>query len=430
MTITDPDPATATGAPAEATPATGAPAISSSPRQVARRSVGWIVVGIIAVLIAAIGFLATGAHGSGTPLDAANPAPAGAKALVEVLRQHGVDVKVASSLAQVRDLAPGDGTIFVYDPQAYLDENRFTELQTHAATLVVVDPGFAALRSLAPDVHNAGDAARSGVLTAGCPVAAADRAATIAPAAKSPTLRISPSGSQAGGSQTGSTGCFPTGGGGFAFVSTTGNGATLHLIGSPTVIDNEGIVRAGNAALALNVLGEHRSLVWYLPTLRDVAASGPPDLNALTPGWVTPLVLLLVVVFLAAAVWRGRRFGPLVVENLPVVVRSGETMEGRARLYERSSARLRAIDSIRIGTIGRLAAAAGLPSTASVMEVCDTVATLTGTDRSAVRDLLVDGQPRNDSQLVSLSDRLARLESATLASVNPANDRPTGRMEP
>jgi hypothetical protein len=105
-------------------------------------------------------------------------------------------------------------------------------------------------------------------------------------------------------------------------------------------------------------------------------------------------------------------------------------MEGRARLYQRSSARLRALDSIRIGTIGRLGAAVGLPSTASVGEVCDAVAALTGTDRSIVRDLLVDAQPRTDAQLVSLSDRLARLESATLDAVNPENDRSTGRMGP
>ena len=105
-------------------------------------------------------------------------------------------------------------------------------------------------------------------------------------------------------------------------------------------------------------------------------------------------------------------------------------MEGRARLYQRSSARLRAIDSIRIGTIGRLGAAVGLPSTASALEVCDTVAALTGNDRAVVRDILIDARPRSDAQLVSLSDRIARLETATLASVHPENDRPTGRMEP
>ncbi len=41
---------------------------------------------------------------------------------------------------------------------------------------------------------------------------------------------------------------------------------------------------------------------------------------------------------IAAAFWRGRRFGPLVVENLPVTVRASETMLGRARLYEKSRA--------------------------------------------------------------------------------------------
>jgi hypothetical protein len=422
MTVTDPAPTRAPAVPPAAESA-DAPAISSSPRQVARRSVGWIVVGVIALLIAAIGILTTGNRSAGIPLDAANPAPAGAKAVVEVLRQQGVDVKIASSLAEVRDLAPGDGTILVYDPNGYLDENRYAELQTRASTLVLVDPGFPALQSLAPDVHNAGSASRSGVLDASCSVPAADRAATIEPTAKSPALRIS-------GSAASATGCFPTGGGGFAFVSDTADGTTVQLVGSTSVFDNESIARSGNAALALNLLGEHGSLVWYLPTLRDVPASGPPDLNALTPGWVTPLVLLLVAVFLAAAVWRGRRFGPLVVENLPVLVRSGETMEGRARLYQRSSARLRALDSLRIGTIGRLGSAVGLPSTASVAEVCDSVAALTGTDRSTVRDLLVDARPRTDAQLVEMSDRLARLESATLAAVNPSNHRPTGRMEP
>lgn len=423
MTITDPGLPVAE--PADPSTVPDAQALSSSPRQVARRSVGWIVVGVIAVLIAVLGLLATGGRGSGTPLDASNAAPAGAKALVEVLRQHGVDVTVASSIAQVRDLAPGDGTIFVYDPQGFLDENRFAELQTRAATLVVVDPGFPALHALAPDVHNAGEASRSGVLTAGCAVPAANRAATLAPTAKSPALRIA-----SGTASATATGCFATGNGAYAFVSSAADGTSLQLVGSTSVFDNEGIVRAGNAALALNLLGEHPSLVWYLPTLQDLAASGPPDLNALTPGWVTPLVLLLIVVFIAAAVWRGRRFGPLVVENLPVVVRSGETMEGRARLYQRSSARLRAIDSIRIGTIGRLGAAVGLPSTASALEVCDTVAALTGNDRAVVRDLLIDVRPRSDAQLVSLSDRIARLETATLASVHPENDRPTGRMEP
>jgi hypothetical protein len=193
---------------------------------------------------------------------------------------------------------------------------------------------------------------------------------------------------------------------------------------------NEGVERSGNAALALNLLGQHRTLVWYLPGLADRPVTGPPDLAALTPGWVTPVLLLLVLVFVAAAVWRGRRFGPLVVENLPVVVRAGETREGRARLYQRSSARLRAADALRIGTIGRLAALAGLPRTATTGEVADAVAALAGVDRQRIRGLLVDDLPTTDAELIALSDHLAELERATATAVSPAAGGPTGRREP
>jgi hypothetical protein len=141
-------------------------------------------------------------------------------------------------------------------------------------------------------------------------------------------------------------------------------------------------------------------------------------------------MLLLLVVAFAAAIWRGRRFGPLVVEKLPVVVRAGETMEGRARLYQRSSSRLRAIDGLRIGAVTRLAAHAGLPRTASVTDVVDTVAALTGRDRSNVRGILLDAVPHSDADLVWLSDQLLDLETATARAVRPGSSRQTGRMNP
>ena len=119
-------------------------------------------------------------------------------------------------------------------------------------------------------------------------------------------------------------------------VDTERGGHAVDVLGSPDLLSNEGIVRAGNAALALNLLGGSRTHDWYLPTLADVPATGPASLADLTPGWVTPVMVLLFAVALAAAMWRGRRGGPLVSENLPVVVRAEETMEVRARLYQRS----------------------------------------------------------------------------------------------
>ena len=120
---------------------------------------------------------------------------------------------------------------------------------------------------------------------------------------------------------------------------------------------------------------------------------------------------------LAAAFWRGRRFGPLVVEDLPVTVRASETMEGRARLYAKGSARLRAVDSLRIGAVQRVARACGLPATATVDAVVLAAADLTGRPPSEVHAILVGEIPRTDAEMVRLSDALLTLERAATEAV-------------
>jgi hypothetical protein len=406
-----------------------APAASPTVRQTARRSRPWIVLAVVAVLIALLGILVTGGRSSaGVMLDASNAGPVGGRAVAEVLRAHGVDVRTATTLAQVQSAASDDTTVFVSDPQGNLDAAGYDALTSVAGTVVVVEPGFAALRRLAPGVAAAGVPPEDRVLSAGCAVPAAQKAETLDPR-PSPTVQgVGDPGTFRITSGT-ATGCFPVGGGRYSVVQTTYDGRTVALIGSASTLMNDGVDRAGNAALALNLLGGHRTLVWYLPSVLDRPVTGPPDLSQLTPGWVTPVVILLILVFVAAAFWRGRRFGPLVMENLPVVVRAGETREGRARLYQRSSARLHAADALRIGALGRLAVRAGLPRTAAASEVADAIAAITGRNRSAVHGLLIDDVPRTDAALLALSDQLTELERATARAVNPAEAGPTGRMD-
>jgi len=409
---------------AEGTAPETATAVSPTVCQTTRRAVPWLVLAAIAVAVAVFGILLTGGRADqGAPLDAKNPAPGGAKAVAQVLRSHGVDVRTVNTLAAARDAAADDATVLVYDLDGTLTGDRYRTLAGDGRTLVLVEPDFRALQAVAPDVSAAGSPA--GPVRAGCGVPAAKRAERIDPRAVSDesvgypgTFRVSGDG----------VACFADRDGRASLVRTTFDDSTVYLLGSSSVLTNEGVDRLGNAALALNLLGSHRTLVWYLPSIDDRPVTGPPDIAALTPGWVTPVMLLLGAVFVAAAIWRGRRFGPLVVENLPVVVRAGETREGRARLYQRSSARLRAADALRIGSIGRLAATAGLPSAATTPEVADAVAALTRRDRGTVHDLLLDRIPRTDRDLIALSDDLAELERAARAAVSPASG-PTGRMD-
>jgi hypothetical protein len=113
-----------------------------------------------------------------------------------------------------------------------------------------------------------------------------------------------------------------------------------------------------------------------------------------------------------------------VIENLPVVVRSSETTQGRARLYEKNAARGHSLDALRMGTLSRLAGVCGLSRTATVEEIIATVAALTGHDPSTVRDTLIAAVPRNDRDLVTLSDQLLALEENLRASVNSAGMPP------
>jgi len=205
----------------------------------------------------------------------------------------------------------------------------------------------------------------------------------------------------------------------FSLVQVPTDAGVATVVGATDALSNEFVADRGNAALALNLLGSTENLVWYIPTVADLATDVPPTLGELSPDWVLPAVALVVLTALAAAVWRGRRFGPLIVENLPVTVRANETMQGRARLYQKSSARLRALDSLRIGTVERLAALCGLSRLASVDDVIASASAVARLQPAEVRRLLLDAVPTTDRELVALSDQLLTLERAVATSVTP-----------
>ena len=390
-----------------------------------RRSSFWIIAGAGIIVVAIVAVLVSGgANVAGRALAGDNPAPAGSMALVEVLRQQGVTVTLADSLAKVRSLAETDSTVLLYDENSYLVDSQLAQLTRLAARTVVVAPDFLTLQSLAPTVGFGGVSGAES-LVADCALPAANRAEELIPGGGTLSLPV----------DSLLMGCFPSGDNTFSMVA---NDRTT-LVADLRVFNNENVAGYGNAALALGLLGQSDSLIWYLPTLADLPRTGPPTLAELTPGWVTPVLLLLGLTAVAAAFWRGRRFGPLVAENLPVTVKASETMEGRARLYARGNARLRALDALRIGAVQRLASTVGLGRLAALDEIMLTVAGITGRTPAEVRSVLVEAVPTSDAQLLALSDALQALERAAsravaagvAASVSQQSlTDPAERMEP
>jgi hypothetical protein len=320
----------------------------------------------------------------------------------------------ASASASAGD--PRRATLFVGDTRALLTPEQWTQLAGVADHLVIAEPDALALDALRIDALSAGPLSAEPLstdplsndddaptlsldgdaitLTADCRVAAAQRADTIAASGQ-------------GYSTLAGEACFDSGETGSALVQLKVDGAVVTVLGAGNVLQNNDITRSGNAALALGLLGEHPTVVWYQPTPADLSS---PTLGELTPQWVNPIAWLLLTAAIVAAFWRGRRFGPLVIENLPVVVKTTETMEGRARLYARAGSRLRAIDALRVGTLRRIADGLALGRGAGLDDIIVAVAAITSRDARALRRLLLEDEPGTDRELLQLSDQLRALE--------------------
>jgi hypothetical protein len=385
-------------------------AVTPTIGQTLRRARFWIVV-VVVVAAIAIGTVVVNALPKlGSTFDPDNPGPEGARALRAVLEQQGVGVTVTTTVAET---AAASGTLLVDDAEARLDGAAWRRLLAGRARVVVVSPDRAALDALLPEVQ-AGGFPGGTTAAAGCASPLARRAGTMSLTGVQLSLR-----------STSTTVCFAREGAGQLVTGSRG-GVRIVLLADRTAFTNEHIGSAGNAAVALGALGAADRLVWFQQSPLDDAGGGGATLQQLTPGWVTPLVALLLLTGLATALWRGRRLGPIVVESLPVAVRSRETVEGRARLYNRGAARLRAADGLRIGTIRRIGPVLGLPRSASVDEVVGAAARITGRPRDAVAALLLTDEPAGDRDLVRISDDLAGLEAAVRAAAVPGARPTTG----
>lgn len=375
-----------------------------------RRSLFWIGITTVILIIAIIGVATTNSATIADPLASDSAAPVGAKALVEVLGHEGVAVTSTSSLRDTKRAItdPAKTTLLVYDYYYYLDVDQYRELLGLASTIVLVEPNAEALALVSPQVYPAG--------YVGPDALPADCSLPSARAAKS--ITGSGSGYRVPEGDSSIVSCFDSGDTVRSLVQVTTDSSVVTVLGASDALSNGTILENGNAALALQLLGSQPNLVWYLPTATDLAVS-ELTVADLSPGWVQPVALTLILTALAAALWRGRRLGPLIIENLPVTVRASETMQGRARLYQQGSARLHAVDALRIGTVDRLATLCGLPRLATLDEVVSAVAAATATDEREVRRVLVDAVPSSDAQLLALSDDLLTLERETARRVRP-----------
>lgn len=374
--------------------ATTARPYTTSPTALQRwRSWRWVVLTLIVLaVIAGVDAYLT-APRPGARMDPASTGPDGAHALVALLRGGGVDVVVADSIADVERAARPDALILVAQSQ-YLTESLLDRLSRAPGDLLLVEPTSRTREALMPGLRvSAADTFNT------------DPDCTLREAIRAGPVRFGPSDTYRATDDRQLTRCY-----GGALIRFRDGGRTITAVGSTDFLTNGALLQAGNAALAMNLAGARPRLVWYAPHRIEGEAPPPGSIADLIPRSVTWIVWQLCLVVLLVALWRGRRPGPLVAEELPVVVRASETVEGRGRLYRSRRARDRAAAALRTATLQRLLPRLGLNTGASAPAVAGAVAARSGADPAFVSYQLFGPPPATDNDLLQLARALDDIE--------------------
>ncbi|QEM43999.1 DUF4350 domain-containing protein [Mycolicibacterium grossiae] len=360
-------------------------------------TVKWVLVALLA--ITAVSLLSTWltAPRPGAPLAADSTSPDGARALVTLLRDEGVTVVEARSLADVAREARPDTLLVVAQTYFLVDDDGLDALADLPGDRLLVAPVSRAREVLAPDLAEGEDLSMGG--DPDCDLPAARRAG-----------RVQLDGSATYGRADGAgdvtvTRCYDG-----ALAQYRADGRTVTAVGDASFLTNAGLPKEGNAALAMNLVGSRERVIWYVPTFVEGESDASASITDLIPDRVTWLVLQLCLVVALVAVWRSRRVGPLVAEDLPVVVRASETVEGRGRLYRAHRARDRAADALRTGTLQRMLPRLGLSAGAAPAAVAQAVAGRIGGDPDTHHHRLFGPPPATDDGLVTLARHLDDIE--------------------
>ncbi len=358
----------------------------------------WAGLALVVITILALISAWLTAPRPGGRMDPESTSPDGAHALVALLRDRGVEVTVADTAAQAAQAVRDNSLLLVAQTDFTADPDRLRGLSETPADLLLIEPTSRTREALAPDLRRAPPLTLNG--TPDCDLREVTQAGIVSLGTTDAY--------QATDDAPDVTSCY-----GGALVRYRDGQRTITVVGSADFMTNSTLLSEGNAALAMNLAGARPHLVWYAPQHPDGENSGSATIADLVPpqvGWMIWQAWLAVALI---ALWKIRRMGPLVTEDLPVVVRASETVEGRGRLYRSRRARDRAAEALRTATLQRLSPRLGLGVNAQPPAIIATIIARSAgnlTDPQALHHNLFGPAPATDDDLLHLAHALDNIE--------------------
>lgn len=361
------------------------------------RGVRWILLALAVIVAFATLSAYLTAPRPGGRMDPESTGPDGARALITLLREHGVDVVEAPDIAAVEAAARPDTLLVVVQTYHLVDGDVLERLAALPGDRLLVQPNSPARRALAPDVKLSGATAFGGGERPDCDLREATRAGAV-------QFSVSDT-YEATTDDIELTRCYDG-----TLVRYTTDDRDITLVGDSGFMTNRGLLKAGNAALAMNLAGADRRMIWYAPQFTEGESDGASSLFDLAPEHVSWILWQLVAVVALLALWKGRRVGPLVAERLPVVVRASETVEGRGRLYRSHRARDSAADALRTAALQRMQPRLGLGVNPDPTAVVQAISAQCDVHPQWVAHSLFGPPPDDDAALVNLARELDNIE--------------------
>jgi hypothetical protein len=385
-----PDLSAGDAAPGTSAGAAASPAAGGARSRMARR----LALAIVAVSVLVLSALLIGPGDGDPPLDPDSTEEDGLRGLVELLEQ--VDVRVEVSLA-----LPEDPETVVFVPVDRLNEERREELGdwVEGGGRLVVGGVDSPLHELQPGEQ--GPATAFGGATGAEPECEVLDVVDEVVQATWIGLEVPSEGDA----------CFPIGEESAWLVTREVGDGELTALGSAEPFTNGRLDEADNVVLAAALLapapGERLQIVPRPPPEeRDI---GPLDLIG-TQVWVA--IGVGVAALLLLVLWRARRLGQPVAEQLPPVVPSAELARSVAGLLQRADDRDAAADRLRAGVRRDVAYGLGTGPDEDPRRLVELLVDRTDVAREDAERALLDGHVDTDDTLIAVAAAAGRSRAA------------------